>query len=111
MRSALDIIGIMACFLALPTLAVLAILSGHEGDPLPMGTIAIAALTGAVFIIAGEEEHYLRVIGWIAIVVVASIVWACLVSLTGSLSGPAMSILIILVSGVLWGRLRRKLRS
>src|SRR5215831_10881232 len=99
MRRALGIIGIMACFLALPTVAVLAILAEHEADPLVLGSLAITALAGMVIITAGEEERHVRAIGWIAIAVVASMVCATLESLTGSLSGSAMMILVILVAG------------
>jgi hypothetical protein len=76
---------------ALPTLAVLAIIAEHEDNPLLMGTRAMTALPGIVSIIAGEVERHVRAIAWIAIAVVASIVCAALESLTGNLSGSAMT--------------------
>jgi hypothetical protein len=110
MRTALALIGIVASLLVLPALTILAFVEGFH-TPLVMCTIAVTALTACAFIIAGEEERNVSVIGWIAIAVAAGLVYAAIETVTDStdsLPAPAVSILLPLGVGALCGRFRRK---
>jgi hypothetical protein len=110
MRSALGIIGMVVCILGLPALAVLAVFAQYDAEPKVMGTIAVTAITVCAFIIAGEEERYVRVIGWIMIAIAASPLYAALDSVTDSrdrLPAPAVSILLPLGAAMLCGWLRQ----